>query len=120
MRNLEREVAGICRKVAMKFAMGNRKRVVLSRSNLYRYLGARRILPGERLTRNQIGVATGLAWTPVGGEILYVEAQAIYALVRGPGTLDKPDPHAFAGALLVAEFLRTARNLVEGLSRGRK
>lgn len=77
LRNLEREVAGICRKVAMKFAMGNRKRVVLSRSNLYRYLGARRILPGERLTRNQIGVATGLAWTPVGGEILYVEAQAM-------------------------------------------
>jgi ATP-dependent Lon protease len=77
VRNLEREVAGICRKVAMKFAMGNRKQVAVSRSSLHHFLGSRRILPGEHLTRNQVGVATGLAWTPVGGEILYVEAQAM-------------------------------------------
>ncbi len=83
LRNLEREVAAICRKVAKKFAMGNHKPVVLSRSNLHQYLGAQRILPGEHLMRNQVGVATGLAWTPVGGEILYVEAQAM----AGKGSL---------------------------------
>ena len=77
LRNLEREFAAVCRKVAKKYAMGNRKRVVLTRANLHRYLGPRRILPGEQLKRNQVGVATGLAWTPVGGEVLYVEAQAM-------------------------------------------
>jgi ATP-dependent Lon protease len=77
LRNLEREIAAICRKVAKKIAMGNRKRVVLSAANIHRYLGPQRILPEEHLARNQVGVATGLAWTPVGGEILYVEAQAM-------------------------------------------
>jgi ATP-dependent Lon protease len=83
LRNLEREVAAICRKVAMKFAMGNRKPIVLSGARLYQYLGPQRILPGEHLARNQVGVATGLALTPVGGEILYVEAQAM----AGKGSL---------------------------------
>jgi ATP-dependent Lon protease len=77
VRNLEREIAGICRKVAMRFTMGGRKRVTLTHSTLHRYLGAQRILADEHLKRNQVGVATGLAWTPVGGEILYVEAQAM-------------------------------------------
>jgi ATP-dependent Lon protease len=77
LRNLEREIAAVCRKVAMKFAMGNRKRVLLRPASLHRYLGPQRILSGEHLTRNQIGVATGLAWTPVGGDVLYVEAQAM-------------------------------------------
>jgi ATP-dependent Lon protease len=77
LRNLEREVAAICRKVAMKFAMGHRTRVTLSGSSLHRYLGPQRILPGEHLARNQVGVATGLAWTPAGGDVLYVEAQAM-------------------------------------------
>ena len=77
LRNLEREVAAVCRKVAMRFALGHRTRVVLSGSSLHRYLGPQRILPGEHLARNQVGVATGLAWTPSGGEILYVEAQAM-------------------------------------------
>lgn len=77
LRNLEREIAGICRKVAMKFAMGHRKRVSLTRTGLSRYLGAQRILADEHLKKDQIGVATGLAWTAAGGEILYVEAQAM-------------------------------------------
>jgi ATP-dependent Lon protease len=77
LRNLEREIAGVCRKVAMKFALGNRKRVMLNRAGIRRYLGTRRVLADEHLKRNEIGVATGLAWTAVGGEILYVEAQAM-------------------------------------------
>jgi len=83
LRNLEREIAAVCRKVAMKHAMGNRKAVLLHPASLHRYLGPLRILPGEHLNRNQVGVATGLAWTPVGGEILYVEAQAM----NGKGAL---------------------------------
>ena len=77
LRNLEREIATICRKIAMKFASGKHIPVILNNTRLRQYLGPQRILPGERLTHNQVGIATGLAWTPVGGEILYVEAQAM-------------------------------------------
>ena len=77
LRNLEREIASICRKVVMRHAMGVRKNVALSRAQLHHYLGQQRFLPDEHLTRNQVGIATGLAWTPVGGEILYVEAQTM-------------------------------------------
>jgi ATP-dependent Lon protease len=77
LRNLEREIATICRKVAMKFALGKRKPVELSVVKLGHYLGPRRIIPEERLAKDQVGIATGLAWTPVGGDLLYVEAQAM-------------------------------------------
>ncbi len=83
LRNLEREIATICRKVAMKFALGKRKRVVLSERKLASYLGPPRNMPEERLAHDQVGIATGLAWTPVGGEILFVEAQAM----AGKGSL---------------------------------
>ncbi len=83
LRNLEREIAAICRKVAMRFAMGKRKPVVVNKARLSQLLGPARKLPEEQLTRDQVGVATGLAWTPVGGEILFVEAQAM----RGKGGL---------------------------------
>jgi ATP-dependent Lon protease len=83
LRNLEREIASICRKVAMRFAMGTRTPVTLDRARLRRYLGSAKVLPEERLARDQVGIATGLAWTPVGGEILYVEAQAM----KGRGSL---------------------------------
>jgi ATP-dependent Lon protease len=77
LRNLEREIATICRKVAMKFALGKRKAIELSVVKLGQYLGPRRIIPEERLAKDQVGIATGLAWTPVGGDLLYVEAQAM-------------------------------------------
>jgi ATP-dependent Lon protease len=77
LRNLEREIGGICRKVAMRLALGNRKPAHLTPGSLHRYLGAERILADDHLKHNQVGVATGLAWTPVGGEVLYVEAQAM-------------------------------------------
>ena len=77
LRNLEREIATICRKVAMKFALGKRKPIELSVVKLGQYLGPRRIIPEERLAKDQVGIATGLAWTPVGGDLLYVEAQAM-------------------------------------------
>jgi ATP-dependent Lon protease len=75
VRNLEREIAALCRKVAMRFATRSRKPVTVTR--LTQFLGPQRTTAGEQLTHDQIGVATGLAWTPVGGEILFVEAQAM-------------------------------------------
>jgi ATP-dependent Lon protease len=83
LRNLEREVATICRKVVMKFAIGRRKQVVLTEAKIKNYLGPPRNMPEERLRRDQVGIATGLAWTPVGGEVLFVEAQAM----SGKGSL---------------------------------
>lgn len=83
LRNLEREIAALCRKVAMRFAMGKRKPVVLNGTKIRNFLGPPKNLPEERLLQDQVGVATGLAWTPFGGEVLFVETQAM----NGKGAL---------------------------------
>jgi ATP-dependent Lon protease len=73
LRNLEREVANLCRKVARKVAEGRVKKYAITRRNLHRYLGPPRFLPEAEVEDDQVGVATGLAWTQAGGEILHVE-----------------------------------------------
>ncbi|MFH1574161.1 MAG: endopeptidase La, partial [Acidobacteriota bacterium] len=83
LRNLEREVAAVCRKVAKRFALGNRRRTALKPAALAKFLGPPRNVYEERLVRDQVGIATGLAWTAVGGDILYIEAQAM----AGKGSL---------------------------------
>src|SRR4051812_25731543 len=78
VRNLEREIGAVCRKVAREFAEGtrNRKRTIRARQ-VRELLGKRRFLREEVTQRTrQAGVATGLAWTPVGGVILFIEATA--------------------------------------------
>jgi len=77
LRNLEREIAALCRKTTMRFAMGRRKSVVLTAAKVRSLLGPPRNMPEEHLLRDEVGVATGLAWTPFGGEVLFVEAQAM-------------------------------------------
>jgi ATP-dependent Lon protease len=74
LRNLERELASICRKVARKVAEGREEKTKITTKNLSQFLGPPAFLPDEELKRNEIGVATGLAWTETGGEMLYVEA----------------------------------------------
>jgi ATP-dependent Lon protease len=77
VRNLEREIGAICRKVAREWAEGSRKRKLTVRPKTVGTLLGRRRHFRETLRRTQIpGVATGLAWTPVGGEVLFVEATA--------------------------------------------
>jgi ATP-dependent Lon protease len=83
LRNLEREIATACRKVARQVASGEKKVRKLHIDNIGQFLGRPRIFPEELLKRDQVGVATGLAWTPVGGDILFVEATAM----KGRGTL---------------------------------
>ena len=82
LRNLEREMAAICRKVARKVADGRTARTRITRRNLHQYLGPPRFLT-ETQEQNEIGVATGLAWTSAGGEVLHVEA----SLSKGRGNL---------------------------------
>ncbi|HEX9454355.1 MAG TPA: endopeptidase La [Candidatus Binatia bacterium] len=83
LRNLEREIASICRKVARKLAEGKTELTRINRTNVQSYLGAPKFLPEAEQEHHEIGVATGLAWTSAGGEILYVEA----SLSRGRGNL---------------------------------
>jgi ATP-dependent Lon protease len=77
LRNLEREIGAVCRKVAVRLAEGAEGRVSVTPKTVERFLGPIRFLPEERLAQDRIGVATGLAWTPVGGDILHVEALAL-------------------------------------------
>ena len=74
LRNLERQLASICRKVARKVAEGEKKKIRIHARNLHHFLGPPVFLPDEEQKRNEVGVATGLAWTETGGEILHVEA----------------------------------------------
>lgn len=83
LRNLEREIGSVCRKIARRFAEGNKKPVLVSETAVAGFLGPPRFLPEEELRESEIGVATGLAWTEVGGEILLVEVSTM----KGKGDL---------------------------------
>ena len=83
LRNLEREIASICRKVARKVAEGKQEITRVTRGNLHLFLGPPKFISETEREQNDIGVATGLAWTSAGGEILHVEA----SLAKGRGNL---------------------------------
>jgi ATP-dependent Lon protease len=83
VRNLEREVGGICRKVAHKVALGEKKLHKITIRNLEKYVGPAKIFKDQLLEENTIGVATGMAWTPYGGDILFIEVK----LLPGKGKL---------------------------------
>ncbi len=83
VRNLEREIANLCRKVAKKIAEGKEKLFIISTSNVHKYLGVPKYLPEEEIQKDEVGVATGLAWTETGGDIIYVEATTM----KGKGSL---------------------------------
>ena len=83
LRNLEREIGAVCRKVARKIGEGNKGICRINAINVHEYLGIPKILPEELSKKDQIGVATGLAWTPTGGEIMFIESTAM----KGKGSL---------------------------------
>ena len=83
LRNLEREIAAVCRKVAKGVASGKKTLTEITPSGIHGYLGAPKFLPEAEQETDEIGVSTGLAWTPVGGEILHIEA----TVVKGKGQL---------------------------------
>ncbi|HEX3560178.1 MAG TPA: endopeptidase La [Pyrinomonadaceae bacterium] len=74
LRQLEREIGRICRKVARRIAEGKSEAVRVTPKNLHEYLGTPKVFPEEILKKDQVGVATGLAWTAVGGDVLFIEA----------------------------------------------
>lgn len=73
VRNLNREIANICRKVARRVAEGNTEKVIVTPENVSEFLGPPKFLEEIAERRPQVGVATGLAWTPFGGSVLFVE-----------------------------------------------
>ena len=83
LRSFEREIAAICRKVARKVAEGQTGTVRVTPGSLQKFLGAAKTLPEERLKKDTVGVATGLAWTATGGDVLFVEA----TIMKGKGRL---------------------------------
>jgi ATP-dependent Lon protease len=74
VRNLEREIATICRGVAKDVARGVKEKVVIVPENLHRFLGPVKFFLEVAERTSNPGVATGLAWTPTGGDIIFVEA----------------------------------------------
>ncbi|MBW2599173.1 MAG: endopeptidase La [Deltaproteobacteria bacterium] len=81
VRNLEREIASICRKVARKIVTnGNTRKIKVSSKSVEKYLGVQRFKFGEIEDRDRVGVTVGLAWTEVGGELLTIESSVM------PGT----------------------------------
>lgn len=83
LRNLEREIGAICRKVAVTVAKGKTRRYRITAASVEKMLGPVKHFADELLKKDQVGVATGLAWTSTGGDILFIEALA----VRGKGGL---------------------------------
>ncbi len=83
VRGLEKSIGSICRKVARSVVAGDTEKKKISASNLESYLGKQKYHYDKLLGRNEVGVATGLAWTIVGGETLFIET----AVVSGAGHL---------------------------------
>ena len=74
VRNLEREIAALCRGVAARIARGHSGKITIAPEDLYEYLGPQRFFPEMKTRSWGPGLSTGLAWTPVGGQILFIES----------------------------------------------
>ncbi len=78
VRNLEREISKICRKVVKEILTEkNIKKINLSIKNLSKYLGVQKVSFGKAALKSEVGMVTGLAWTEVGGELLHIEATVL-------------------------------------------
>jgi len=84
VRNLEREIGNICRKVARCVAEGHRPPRFITRQSLHHYLGAPRFLDQDAEVQPQVGIATGVSWTEAGGDLLSIEV----SLMEGKGHLN--------------------------------
>jgi len=83
VRNLEREIANVCRKAARQVVEEKKEQILITAGNLEKYLGKKRFRYDTIEGENEVGVATGLAWTIVGGDTLYIET----SVVPGTGSL---------------------------------
>ncbi len=77
VRNFEREIAHVCRKVAKEIAEGQSGPFLIKANSVEKYLGLRKFLEDEALQKSEVGVAQGLAWTNIGGVLLQIEATKV-------------------------------------------
>lgn len=84
VRNLEREIAAVCRKVAKNLVSSNKKTMSVTSANIEKLLGTKKYRYDKANEKDEVGIATGLAWTPVGGDTLSIEV----TLMNGNGKLD--------------------------------
>ena len=77
VRNLERQFANICRKCAREIVSKRKTSIEITSKNLEKYLGVKKYIPDDTNTEDQVGVATGLAWTSVGGVTLNIEVNVM-------------------------------------------
>ena len=111
VRNLEREISKICRKVVKLLLLKPRETVVkITPKNMQKYLGVRRFRYGKAEENDQVGQVTGLAWTEVGGELLTIEA----AVVPGKGKLT----HTGQLGDVMTESIQAAMTVVRSRSVG--
>ncbi len=83
VRNMEREIAAVFRKVAKNIAEGKKRKVTVTEKNLSKFLGPAKFSSSVAEKKSTVGISTGLAWTEVGGDILFIEV----ALMSGKGHL---------------------------------
>jgi ATP-dependent Lon protease len=117
VRNLERSIGSVCRKIAVFAAERKRHPRRITPAVVTRLLGPRPHLAEERLNEDRVGVATGLAYTPVGGDILLIEAAASAADkgdLRLTGSLGEVMKESAAAAVTFARIHGTARGVPEG------
>ena len=84
VRNLERQIANMLRKIAKMIVSENKKSVSVSNRNIEKLLGRAKFKPSEMNDKNIVGVATGLAWTPFGGDTLFIEVNSM----KGSGNIE--------------------------------
>jgi len=77
VRVLERELASVCRKAAMRFVSSDVKKINITAENLKEWLGVPKYYPERQVLEERVGVVNGLAWTSVGGELLEVEVNVV-------------------------------------------
>jgi ATP-dependent Lon protease len=114
VRNLEREIGGVCRKVARQVAEGKlEKKLSVTAPKVRELLGRPRFQPDVKRRTREAGVATGLAWTPVGGDVLFVEATSM------PGNPAHPPRLIVTGQLgdVMRESAQAALSYVRGHAR---
>jgi len=83
LRSLEREIGSVCRKVAKEVVLGKDQKYLIDEKMVENFLGVPKYIREDELGESRVGVATGLAWTPFGGEVLYIETLKM----RGKGGL---------------------------------
>ncbi|MDR3608553.1 MAG: endopeptidase La [Oligoflexia bacterium] len=104
LRNLERNVATVCRKTARMVAEGKKEKTTITPEVVNKFLGPAPYIREEEQERDEVGIATGLAWTSVGGEILYVETTTMKGkggmiLTGQLGDVMKESGHAAIGLI---------------------